>query len=96
MIASDILDPGRLARQRQVDIAHDQGRLATGGGEDQGLRAVDADPGIVSANVKEMLGSDADAEVDAMRAQDFTRPRQSFAVLGYAEGGIGRAHHDAP
>ena len=34
--------------------------------------------------------------LDALGAQGLTRPLQSFAMLGFAEGGIGRAHLDPP
>ena len=92
MISADVPQPGCFGCQRQVDIAHDQSRLIIARREHHGLRAVDADPGVIAAQIVEVLRGNADAGVEACFAKCLSRAVQSRAVLFDGEGGKLRVH----
>src|SRR5262249_50192881 len=82
----EVPDPRRLQRQQPVHVPQDQRGLAAVGAEDERLRAVDAHPGVVAAEVVEVLGRDADAAGEPGRTQAGPRAGQPLAVLRLAEG----------
>ncbi len=93
-VGSDIGKEGRLAGERQVDIAQHQRRRVVALGQDHGLRAVDANPAVVAAEIVEVLERDDDQRVEPGAGHGGTRPRDPALEDLAGEGGEVGLHND--